>query len=55
MHLKSNNIEIMTHNKADKAFAEFFQSLLSRRQTGLETLTKGSDFIFDFVIVLQRP
>ena len=30
MHLKSNNIEIMINDKADKVVEELFQSLLSR-------------------------
>ena len=43
----------MINNKGDKVIEEFFQSLLSRNQIGLETSMKGSDFIFDFVYFLN--
>ena len=36
MHSKSDNIEIMTINKADEVIEKYSQSLLSRYQTGLE-------------------
>ena len=52
MHSKSDNIEIMIDDKADEVTEELFQSLLSRRQIGLETSMRGSDFIFDFVHLL---
>ena len=47
MHSKSDNIEIMVNDKTVEVIEELFQSLLSRYQIGLETLMKGSDFIFD--------
>ena len=37
MHSKSDNIEIMVNDKPDEVTEEFFQSLLSRYQIGLET------------------
>ena len=52
MHSKSDNIEIMICDKADKVFEELFQSLLKRYQIGLETSMKGNDFIFDRVYLL---
>ena len=47
MHSKSDNIEIMSHDKADEAIEELVESLISRYQIGLETSKKGSNFIFD--------
>ena len=47
MHSKSNKIEIMINNKADEIIEKHFQSLLARCQIGLETLIKGSVFVFD--------
>ena len=49
MHLKRDSVEIMINDKADEVTEEFFQSLLSRYQFGLETLMKGSEFVFDCV------
>ena len=49
MHSKSDNIEIMIFDKADKVIEELFQPLLKRYQIGLETSLKGTDFIFDCV------
>ena len=52
MHSKSDNIEIVINDKADEVKEEFFQSLLSRYQIGLDTSLKGSDFILDCVHLL---
>ena len=49
IHLKSDNIEIMNHDKADEVIKELFELLLSRYQIGLATLMKGSHFIFGCV------
>lgn len=46
---KSDNIKIMSHDKADEVIGELFKSHLSRYQIGLETLMKGNNFIFDGV------
>ena len=43
MRSKSDNIDIMRHDKADGAIEELFESILSRYQIGLETSMKGSD------------
>ena len=48
-HSVSDNIEIIIYDKEDEAFKGLFESLLSRYQTGLKTLMKGTDFIFDYV------
>ena len=45
MHLKSDNREIISHDKADEVIEELFQSLLSRYQTGLETLVVSLSLI----------
>ena len=50
MHSKSDNKEI---NKADELIEElieFFQSLLSRYQVGLEITMKGSSFMLIYCI-----
>ena len=47
MYLKSDNIEVMINDKADKVIKGPFQSLLSRYQIGLETSNKGSGFVFN--------
>ena len=41
----------MINDKADKIIKGLFESLLNRCQTGLETLTRGSDFIFSVFII----
>ena len=45
MHLKSDNREIVSHDKANEVIEELFQSLLSRYQTGLETLVVSLSLI----------
>ena len=52
MHSKSNNVEVMACDNANEVMEEIFESLHSRYQIGLETLTRGSDFIFDGVNLL---
>ena len=46
MHSKSNNIEIMTYDKADEAIEELFESRLSRYQIELKTSMKVGNLIF---------
>ena len=46
MHSKSDNKEVMSHDKADEATEEIFETLLPRYHIGLETSLKGSSFIF---------
>ena len=59
MHSKSDNIEMMSNDKADELKEDLFASLLSRYQIGLETSMKRSDFIFGYctfhIITLQVP
>ena len=49
MHSKSDNKEIMINDTVDEVIEKRFKSLLSRYQNNLETLMRGSDFIFDCV------
>ena len=42
----------MSQDIADNIFENIFESLLSRYQIGLEISIKGSDLIFDCVILL---
>ena len=49
MHSKSDNIEIVINDEADKIIEKLFLSLLSTYQIRLETSMKGGDFIFDCV------
>ena len=48
MHSKSDNMEIMINNEADKVIKELFDSLKNRYQNNLEPI-KRSDFVFDYV------
>ena len=52
MHLKSDNMQVMTYDNANEVIEEFFDLLLSRYQIGLETSMKGINFIFDSVKLL---
>ena len=52
MHSKSDNIEIMTNDKANEVIKELFESLLSRYQIDLEATMESSDFILDCVNLL---
>lgn len=52
MHSERDDIEIMSHDKSEKVIKQLFESLLSRYQIGLETLMRGSDFIFHSVYLL---
>ena len=52
MHLRSENIEVITYDNANEVIEEVFESLLSRYQIGLETSMKESNFIFDSVQLL---
>ena len=53
MHLRSDKIELMNNNKKNEVIEERFQSLPSRYQIGQETSMKCSDFIFDYINLLQ--
>ena len=53
MHSKSDNIEVMVYDKADKVIQECFESPLSRYQIGLNTSMRESDFIFDSIYLLH--
>ena len=45
-HSKTDNIEIKSHDEADEATEQRFESIVSRYRTDLETSVKSSDFIF---------
>ena len=45
MRSKSDDIEIMINDKANKIIEKLFQSLLSRCDIGIETTMKESSFI----------
>ena len=51
MHSKSDDIEIMINNEADKVIKELFDSLKNRYQNNLESI-KGNEFVFDYVNLL---
>ena len=51
MHLKSDNMEIIINDDADKVIKELFDSLKNRYQNNLESI-KGSDFFFNYVHLL---
>ena len=54
MDLKSENIENMIGDKADKVMEEKpFKPMFYRYQTGLETSLKGSKFVFDSAHLLH--
>ena len=52
IHSKSDNTEIIINNKAGEIIEEHFLFFLSGYQIGLETLMKGSEFVFDCVQLL---
>ena len=52
MHSKSDNIEFMPYDNANKIANKSFESLYLRYQISLETSMRGSDFIFDVVQLL---
>ena len=49
MDTKSDNIEIMRGNETDEIIKKLIESLLQRRQEGLEKSMKGREFIFHSV------
>ena len=51
MHSKSDNIEIMIYDEADKVVKEPIDSLKNRYQNHSESM-KGSEFVFDYVHLL---
>lgn len=46
---RSNKIKIATGNDIKEVINKPFSSVLTTYQIGLETSTKGSDFVFDYV------
>ena len=54
MYSKSDNIEIMINDKADKVNKNLFESLLTRCNIGLETSIRHSDLIFGCIIYVMK-
>ena len=52
MHSKSNNIELMSYDNVNEVVDEIFESLLLRYQSSLETSMRGSNFLFNSVLLL---
>ena len=46
MHSKADSIEFMSYDNVNEVINELFESLRSRCQIDLETLTRGSVFFF---------
>ena len=51
MHSKSDKIEIMINDEADKVTKDFFDSLKNRYENNLESM-KGSEIFFNYVHLL---
>ena len=49
MYSKIDNVEIIGYDKTDEVIEQFFESILSWYQIGLEIRMKGSDLVFGFV------
>ena len=49
MHARSDNIKFTSHKDANEVVDKLFESLCSRHQGNLETLMRGTSFIFDSV------
>ena len=49
MHLSRDNIKFTSYSKVNDVIEKLFKLLRSKYKDGLETSTKGSDFIFDSV------
>ena len=52
VHSKRDNIEFMSYDNANEVVNKLFESLLSTYLIGLETSTRGSEFIFESVQLL---
>ena len=49
MHLSRDNIKFTSYSEVNDVIEKLFKLLRSKYKDGLETSTKGSDFIFDSV------
>ena len=54
VHSKSDNMEIMTNDKADKVTEEIFKPLQNRYQNILEKLMKSSEFVFSVDLLYYK-
>ena len=52
IHSKSDNIEIMMNDEANKVIKKLFDSLKNRYQNNLESM-KGCELLFDYVPLLH--
>ena len=52
MHSKNDNIEFTIYDNVDEVIEKISELLLKRHRIELETLMRGSDFIFDCVHLL---
>ena len=52
IHSKSDNIEIMMNDEANKVIKKLFDSPKNRYQNNLESM-KGCEFLFDYVPLLH--
>ena len=52
-HSKNDNIEIMINDEADEVMEDCVNSLLNRYQNNLEEPMKSSDFVFNYVHLLD--
>ena len=50
--MKSGNTDFLNYDNVNDVIDEFLELLISRYQIGLETLVRGSNFIFDSVQLL---
>ena len=53
MHSRIDNIEFMSYDNINEIVIEFFKSLLSRYQIGLETSNERELFFLDSVQILN--
>ena len=53
MHTKSNNIEIMIGSETNEIINDLFESFLQKYQEGLEESMRGSQFVYDSVILIK--
>ena len=52
MHTRSDNIEIMIDDDNDDIIEELFKSFLKKYEENLQNKMRGSDFDFDFYIMI---
>ena len=53
MHTKSDNVEVMNGTDTSDAIDELIDSFVKRYQEGLETIMKGSNYVFERIDLLE--